>query len=190
MSEQIQVPQIECPDTSRRHFLSGCVALGSALTAPSLFASIGQQQERSIALHHLHTGEREKLAYWADGEYLAENLRRLNQLLRDHRTGDSTLMDPKLLDLLYRLQSSVGRVGEFQVISGYRSPKSNAMLRGKSNGVAKRSLHMQGKAIDVRLPGTELKELRKAALALKAGGVGFYPKSNFIHVDTGRVRFW
>ena len=99
-------------------------------------------------------------------------------------------MDQRLFDLLHLLQQQVGSKGSYHVISGYRSPKTNAMLNSKSNGVAKRSLHMQGRAIDIRLPGVELKHLRQAALNLKAGGVGYYPKSNFIHVDTGRTRFW
>jgi uncharacterized protein YcbK (DUF882 family) len=121
---------------------------------------------------------------------LKESLREINHLLRDHRTGDTVQMDRELLDLLYSLQHKVESKKEFQVISGYRSPKTNAMLRSKSSGVAKKSLHMQGKAIDIRLPGTSLKNLRKAAVALKSGGVGYYPNSNFVHVDTGRVRYW
>jgi uncharacterized protein YcbK (DUF882 family) len=99
-------------------------------------------------------------------------------------------MDKNLLDLLYVLQQQVDKKGAYHIISGYRSPKTNAKLRQRSKGVAKRSLHMQGKAIDVRLPGVELKHLRQAALQLKAGGVGYYPKSNFVHIDTGRPRFW
>ena len=99
-------------------------------------------------------------------------------------------MDPKLLDLLYVLQQVTGISGAFHIIFGYRSPQTNQKLRTKSGGVAKRSLHMQGKAIDIRLPGCELKHLRDAALSLKAGGVGYYAKSDFIHVDTGRVRRW
>ncbi len=99
-------------------------------------------------------------------------------------------MDRELYDLLFTLQQKLGRFGTYHVISGYRSPKTNAMLHNISSGVAKRSLHMRGKAIDIRLPGTELKHLRQAALGLHAGGVGYYPNSNFIHVDTGRPRFW
>jgi len=175
---------------SRRHFLIGCTALAGSLLAPSAFASIARQSERRLTLRNLHTGEEARITYWAEGSYLKESLREINHLLRDHRTGDITQMDRELLDLLYSLQVKVENKREFQVISGYRSPKTNAMLRSKSNGVAKRSLHMQGKAIDIRLPGTSLKHLRKAAIALQSGGVGYYPKSNFIHVDTGRVRYW
>ncbi|MGD8588718.1 MAG: DUF882 domain-containing protein [Chromatiales bacterium] len=157
---------------------------------PSAYASIAKQPERRLTLRNLHTGERARITYWAEGNYLNESLQEINQLLRDHRTGDITQMDRELLDLLYGLQHKVESKKEFHVISGYRSPKTNAMLRAKSNGVAKKSLHMQGKAIDIRLQGTSLKQLRKAAVALKSGGVGYYPKSNFIHVDTGRVRYW
>jgi uncharacterized protein YcbK (DUF882 family) len=99
-------------------------------------------------------------------------------------------MDRALLEMLYQLQQSTGVEGEFEIISAYRSPKTNTMLRSKSGGVAKRSLHMQGKAIDVRLCGCDLKTLRDSAITLQAGGVGYYPKSNFIHVDTGRFRYW
>jgi uncharacterized protein YcbK (DUF882 family) len=117
-------------------------------------------------------------------------IREINHILRDHRTGDVHDMDQGLLDLLYLLQTRVESRQTFQIISGYRSPKTNAMLSGKSKGVAKRSYHMQGKAIDIRLNGCDLKQLHKAALSLKAGGVGYYPSSDFIHVDVGRVRRW
>lgn len=182
--------QVKSNGISRRHFLAGCAAMGTSLISPSVLASIPAQSERQLTIRHLHTGERGKITYWAEGEYLADSLREINHLLRDHRSGESARMDSKLLDLLHTLQTSLGSSKEFQIISGYRSPKTNKMLRSKSGGVAKRSLHMQGKAIDIRLPGTELKDLRKAAIALKSGGVGYYPKSNFIHVDTGRVRYW
>jgi uncharacterized protein YcbK (DUF882 family) len=178
------------PKLTRRRFLVGCSALAGSLMVPSAFASIGKQAERQLGFRHLHTGEKLKVTYWAEGEYLAEGLREIDHLLRDHRTGDSVGMDRHLLDLLFNLQTRLEREGEFQIISGYRSPKTNKMLRANTTGVAKKSLHMQGKAIDIRLPGTELKHLRKAAIALKSGGVGYYPKSNFIHVDTGRVRYW
>ena len=111
-------------------------------------------------------------------------------MLRDHRSDELTAMDPSLLDLLYNLQQKTQGHGPFHVISGYRSPSTNNKLRKNSKGVAKKSLHMQGRAIDIRLPGSELKTLQHAALSLQAGGVGYYPKSNFIHLDTGRVRFW
>ncbi|MDJ0807347.1 MAG: DUF882 domain-containing protein [Gammaproteobacteria bacterium] len=175
---------------NRRQFLAGCAAFAGTALAPTVFASVNPKPERQLAFRHLHTGEKIKLTYWAEGDYLADSLQEINHLLRDHRTGDVAQMDRALMDLLYSLQNRLDRQGEFQIISGYRSPKTNKMLRSQSSGVAKKSLHMQGRAIDIRLSGTELKHLRRAAIDLKLGGVGYYPKSNFIHVDTGRVRNW
>jgi uncharacterized protein YcbK (DUF882 family) len=151
---------------------------------------IPHEQERHIALHHLHTGEKVKLTYWEKGEYLSDSLAEVNRILRDFRTGEEHPIDPVLLDMLHTLRLRAGRKAPFEIISGYRSPKTNNMLRAQSNGVAKRSLHMQGRALDIRLPGMELKDLHRAAVDLKVGGVGLYSKSNFIHIDTGRVRYW
>jgi len=177
---------------SRRRFLSlSAGAAAGLIVAPShATTGLSRHGERSLRFHHLHTGEQLTRTYWADGVYLDDQLADINQLLRDHRTGEIHPIDPQLLDLLHRLQHKTGSRKPFEIISGYRSPKTNASLRKKSSGVAKRSLHMQGKAIDVRIPGTDLSRLRKAALALKGGGVGYYPKSNFLHLDTGRVRHW
>ena len=114
----------------------------------------------------------------------------INRHLRDFRTGDEHVIDPALLDLLHRLRLTLGAEHPFEVISGYRSPKTNQMLREKSNGVAASSLHMAGKAIDIRVADVTLAALRTAAIDLRAGGVGYYPESQFVHVDTGRVRMW
>lgn len=175
---------------SRRRFLRQAAGAAAGLLIVPAHASLPRQDPRVLSLRNLHTGEKLTRTYWAHGEYLVEPLADIDHLLRDHRSDQSHPMDPQLLDLLHRLQHKVGSVKPFEIISGYRSPKSNAMLRGKSSGVAKKSLHMQGKAIDVRLPGQDLHKLRQAALSLKAGGVGYYPKSNFLHIDTGRVRHW
>lgn len=169
------------------HCTLGAAALG---TSPMVFAKINSSAERKLSFYHLHTGEKLSTTYWADGDYITQELESLNHLLRDHRSGEIQPIDKILLDLLYVLQQQVNKDGAYHIISGYRSPKTNAKLRKGSNGVAKRSLHMQGKAIDVRLPGVELNHLRKAALNLQVGGVGYYPKSNFVHLDTGRHRFW
>lgn len=158
------------------------------MTSPLL--ALAADEQRTLAFRHTHTGERETVTYWRDGAYQVDSLQILDHLLRDHRTGESTRMDRALLDMLYQLQQAVGTQGEFEIISAYRSPKTNKMLRNKSGGVAKRSLHMQGRAIDIRLCGCDLKTLRDRAVAMKAGGVGYYPKSNFIHLDTGRFRSW
>jgi len=178
------------PHPGRRGFLQTCLGATATLAAPSLWASVHRAPERTLSFRNLHTGEKLHTTFWAEGDYIREELKAVNRVLRDHRSGDVYTMDPKLLDLLYLLQQSVAVKGAFHIISGYRSPATNKKLSEKSNGVAKKSLHMQGKAIDIRLPGCELKPLRDAALALQAGGVGYYPKSDFIHVDTGRVRRW
>lgn len=176
---------------SRRRFLKSATGLLGLILAPNTYASIAStQQERVLKFYNLHTGEQLNATYWADGEYVSDEVSAIDHLLRDHRTEQVTVMDRELFDLLYVLQHKVGSSGIYHVISGYRSPKTNAMLNKTTTGVAKRSLHTRGMAIDLRLPGTELKHLRQAALSLKAGGVGYYPRSNFIHVDTGRPRFW
>jgi uncharacterized protein YcbK (DUF882 family) len=137
----------------------------------------------------MHTGERLEIAYFAQGAYVPEALARLEWLLRDFRSGDVHRIDARLYDILYALCASCGG-GEFEIISGYRSPQTNARLRAHSRGVAAHSLHIEGRAIDVRLAGRPTERLCAAALALARGGVGYYPKSDFVHVDTGRVRSW
>jgi len=146
--------------------------------------------ERKLQMRNLHTGEKIKATYWADGKYISSTMRDVAHLLRDHRTGDKHRIDAGLMDILFDLQLRIGSRKEFHIVSGYRSPKTNAMLSRRSGGVAKRSLHMRGRAIDIRLPGTGLSNLRKAALSMRAGGVGYYPQANFLHVDTGRFRAW
>ena len=176
---------------TRRTFLQGLAVTGATLAAPAAMAKAIQSGERRLSFYNLHTGESLSTAYWADGVYLEDELITFNRLLRDHRSNEVSSIDRKLLDRLYTLQQQLGNKGTYQVISGYRSPTTNARLQEVSNGgVAKRSLHMQGRAIDIRLPGVELKHLRQVALNQKAGGVGYYKKSNFVHLDTGRTRFW
>lgn len=145
---------------------------------------------RALSFYHLHTGERLKITYWADGRHLPGALAEVDHILRDFRTGESRPIDPRLLDLLHRVRRSLDTPEPFHIISGYRSPNTNAMLAGNSSGVARRSLHLEGMAIDVRLPGRALRALHRAAVAQKAGGVGMYPKSDFVHMDVGRVRYW
>lgn len=167
----------------------GAAGFASLAAGPALAALAGPG-ERSLALHNIHTGEAIRTTFWANGAFQTAALRDIDFVLRDFRTGEVSEIDPHLLVLLHRINQTTGVDKPFEVISGYRSPKTNASLASNSGGVAKRSLHMRGMAIDVRLPGVQLDHLRKTALSLKAGGVGYYPKSNFIHVDTGRVRFW
>jgi uncharacterized protein YcbK (DUF882 family) len=147
--------------------------------------------EYRLHFFHTHTGERLDIVYRRGNSYLPEALSRLNYYLRDHRTGDVHAYDPQVFDLLHDLTAAVGLPNaEIDVVCGYRTPWSNEFLRQHSDGVAQHSLHMQAKAIDIRVPGIHTAQLRDAALALHLGGVGYYAKSNFIHVDVGRVRRW
>ncbi|MDO9208473.1 MAG: DUF882 domain-containing protein [Sulfuricurvum sp.] len=176
---------------NRRSFLK----IAGIASAVSLFPSIvlGKTDvpyKKSLSLYNIHTGENLTTTFWADGAYIPEALVDINHILRDYRTDAATEMDIELFDLLYSIRSSLDSSKPFHVISGYRSPKTNAMLNSNSSGVAKKSLHMEGKAIDINLPGRNLAELKKIAMNLKQGGVGYYPESNFVHVDVGRVRSW
>ena len=173
----------------------GLIGLGAAaalglLSRPALAYGNFLEQSKTLAFNNLHTGEKLRTEFWAEGKFIPEALVQINRVLRDHRTNEVSAIDPTLLDLLHALQRNTGIRESFHVISGYRSPASNAKLRAHSGGVANRSLHMSGKAIDIALPGCNLADLHKAALSLRAGGVGYYPASGFVHVDTGRVRQW
>lgn len=147
--------------------------------------------ERRLRMYHTHTGERIDVVYRRGQAYVSDALDRLNHFLRDHRTQEVHRYEPRLFDVIADLLDAVGHPdGELQIICGYRTPWSNAFLRAHSSGVAEHSLHMQAEAIDIRLPGVSTLTLRNAALKLARGGVGYYPKSDFIHVDVGRVRRW
>ncbi|MDP3759979.1 MAG: DUF882 domain-containing protein [Ramlibacter sp.] len=179
---------------ARRLFLrrsAQWAVMGAAgpLAAGTAFAS--SAGERSLAFDHTHTREKLSLVYAAGGDYVMQALAKLNHFLRDHYSGDVGVIDPQLFDLLHRVKTELGAKDAFQVISGYRCPATNSNLRNsRGGGVATRSLHMDGKAIDIRIPGVPLAELRDAAVSLRAGGVGFYPREQFVHLDTGRVRSW
>ncbi|MFC6672401.1 DUF882 domain-containing protein [Marinobacterium aestuariivivens] len=178
---------------NRRSFIKTLAGTAAGFAGTSAFGAPlikNPGLERKLTLNNLHTGEKLTAVYWADGHYMPEVLKEVDHLLRDHRSDTSIEMDRQLFDLLYLLQRDIGLNKEFQVISGYRSPKTNEMLRKNGNGVAKKSFHMQGKAIDIRVPGVPLKDVRKMALRLKSGGVGYYARSNFVHVDVGPVRHW
>jgi uncharacterized protein YcbK (DUF882 family) len=177
----------------RRGFLkAGALALGASIVPCTLLGAIRtpQSPERTLALYNLHTGETLKTAYWINGEYVPDALTEINHILRDFRTEEILPIDTGLLDLLHDLHNNTGSRDMLHVISGYRSSATNARLHENSRGVAGHSLHMQGKAADIRLPGYSLSSLRQAAVDLKGGGVGYYPDSDFIHVDVGRVRYW
>ncbi len=178
------------PDLKRRHILKAGIGACGLLAFSGAHAGILHMNERKLTFLNLHTSERVQATYWAEGDYQTDGLLAIEKVLRDHRTGEAYPIDHDLLDLLQLLQYKMGSQREFHVISGYRSPKTNELLSARSGGVAKQSLHMLGKAIDIRLPGHALADLRNAALSLEAGGVGYYPKSDFIHIDTGHFRQW
>jgi uncharacterized protein YcbK (DUF882 family) len=184
------------PHPARRRFLSnaltlatvGAVPTGAAWAQAAAPAAAG---ERGLGLVHTHTRERIELVYAVGQDYVTAALGSLNRFLRDHYSGEVGVMDPQLYELLHGVRQLLGTERAFEVISGYRCPATNQKLREtRGGGVAKQSLHLQGRAIDVRLPGVPLAELRDAALSLRAGGVGYYPGSQFVHIDTGRVRAW
>lgn len=174
----------------RRRLLKGLgglsLGLGCAARAHAAPPAAG---DCHLSFHHTHTDERLSIVYRRDGRYLAAALNRIDWLLRDFRTGEVRRIDPRLLDILHALSRSCDG-DTFEVVSAYRSPATNALLRRTGDGVAKHSLHLDGRAIDVRLAGFNTARLRDVALTLGRGGVGYYPESDFVHLDTGRVRAW
>jgi uncharacterized protein YcbK (DUF882 family) len=179
---------------NRRQFISTtvqtalcCLFPGSLLAANALAA---RGDVRALSLYNLHTNERLSIGYFKDGRYETQALRKIDFIMRDHRSGEIKTIQRPLLDLLFELSGQMDASCCFHIISGYRSPTTNAQLRNRSKGVAGGSLHMQGRAIDIRVPGCTTSRLRQVCQDLKAGGVGYYPGSDFVHVDTGRVRYW
>ncbi len=146
--------------------------------------------ERSLSFYNVHTNETLRSTYWAEGEYIPESLKEIDHLLRDFRTGEVQKIDTGLLELLHAISKRLNTTKPFQVISGYRSAKTNDYLRRHTTGVEKNSLHMEGQAIDVKLTGVSLSMLKRAAMEQRMGGVGLYPDSGFVHVDVGEIRYW
>jgi uncharacterized protein YcbK (DUF882 family) len=180
-------------NTARRRFLS--VASGAAVLGalPTVARATFQTRStpRHVVMDNTHTLEKIDLAYAVGSQYVPNALLELNHFLRDHYSGHIGHMDPRLYDMMHQLRTALRARMPYEIISGYRSPQTNERLRTtRGGGVARHSLHMEGQAIDLRLPGVPLAELRDAALELKAGGVGYYPGSDFVHIDTGRVRTW
>ena len=178
--------------TRRRVLQWGAAGLFSAAIPGRGFAGVRgfSKRERALSFYNTHTGEELEVVYWARGRYLDQALTGIDHILRDHRTGDTKPIDVRLLDLAHALGERLGNQGPFHIISGYRSAKTNALLRAGSNGVAGKSLHLKGKALDIRMPDTDLPVLHRAAVDLKGGGVGYYPGPDFVHIDVGRVRYW
>jgi uncharacterized protein YcbK (DUF882 family) len=147
-------------------------------------------EERVLSFYNLHTKEDLHTVYYRNGEYIPDSLKEINHIFRDHYNGAVKTIDLKLIDLLHAIRKSLNSTDPFHVISGYRTKKTNSYLSTLTSGVAINSLHMKGMAVDIRMPGFKLRDLRRASYELKTGGVGYYPKSNFVHVDVGRVRYW
>ena len=180
----------DSPDRSAargRMVLKGLALAPLGLAGPRLAHA---HEERALSFRHTHTDERLRIVYFERGKYLPDSLARIDRLLRDFRTGDVHPIEPRLLDTVFALGAACGG-GTFEIISGFRSSRTNALLRSTGGGgVAKQSLHMDGRAIDVRLVGCDTARLRDAAIALGRGGVGYYRASDFVHLDTGRPRAW
>ena len=183
------VPEIP----GRRRFLGlGLAALALPILSrlPSVAEAAPLPLDRDLSLFNIHTGESAAVAYCRSGRIIPPSLETINHVLRDYRTGEVKEIDVRLLDLLNALSRKTAAGRPFHVISGYRSPRTNAYLRANGRGVAEHSLHLLGRAVDIRMPGLRLRELYRAALSLRGGGVGFYPASDFVHVDIGPVRTW
>ena len=189
---------------SRRHALRAGLSTAAGLAGAAALSGRGWASEYTLEgynivlgdaprlahVHNLHTGESLRAVYYENGRYVPTALSELMKVLRDWRSGEEHLMDPRLFDVMHAVRAKLDVAAPFQVISGYRSAATNAMMHEHSHGVAANSQHVQGKASDVRLEGVELHHLRSAALELGAGGVGYYPVSNFVHMDVGPVRQW
>lgn len=190
------------PDAARRRqflkILTGTGAvlgatLGSGLSTQSHAATTNFGPDRELHLINVHTGEELSTLYWSRGRYVESAMTNINYLMRDHRADEVKPIDPIVLDYLYYVRNGLhleGREGLIQILSGYRSPATNAKLASKSSGVASKSLHMEGRAIDFSIAGFKASELRDVAMKLQRGGVGYYPKSGFIHIDSGAFRHW
>jgi len=185
----------------RRRFLHSALLLAPMAALPVAWPGLAQaamppaglpadRGPRRLAFYHTHTSETLDIVYSENGAYVPEALAEIHHLFRDFRSDDTHPIDPTLLDILHDVKQATGGTRRYEIISAYRSPATNRMLASRSNGVADRSLHLQGQAVDVRLPGVRTADLRRAALQRAGGGVGYYPESDFVHLDTGRVRSW
>lgn len=182
------------PDQNRRRFLQlGAMASACLLVKPSLaFAQtpLSSSKKKELSFRNLHTDEKLRVTYWKNGAFDQSAMAKIYHVLRDFRTGDVYPISANLIDLLHDLQGKLRIDGPIEIISGYRSPQTNASLRSQSDGVARQSYHMKGLATDIRMEGISLRRLQTTALFMGRGGVGFYPKSDFVHIDVGPVRRW
>ena len=181
------------PLIDRRKFIRmGLITAAAAVIPCNAMVSAHEYvwDERELHVYNLYTYEDLKITYWRDGQYIPEALAEINHIFRDIRTGKVKAINKELLDLLFKIRKNINIDKPFQIVSGYRTPNSNEILRTKQKNVAKNSLHMYGKAVDIRIPGVKLKTLRNEAKNLELGGVGYYPKTHFVHVDVGEIRYW
>lgn len=176
--------------STRRTFLKlgASAALTTVFTHP-VWAAMAPEN-RVLTFYNIHTGEALKTCYYARGKLIHRALQRIDHIMRDHRTGEVKPVDPLLLDVLHRLTMAIAPPGPISIISGYRSPSTNAALRKITRGVAVNSLHMEGRAIDIRIPGCRTEAIRERAITMQSGGVGYYPRSDFVHLDTGPFKVW
>ncbi|MCC7272345.1 MAG: DUF882 domain-containing protein [Alphaproteobacteria bacterium] len=184
---------------TRRGVLGVFAALATIAAAPDVFAAPipgrkpalgGARGVRAVHLYSVNTGERVKAPYWQNGRYIGETMKTISRIMRDHRSGEQHRIDPLLIDALCAMQMRLGASKPIEIISGYRSPESNEALRLAGYGVAEHSYHMQGKAVDIRVPGYRVSQLSKMAKMMRRGGVGTYGSGNFVHIDTGPIRYW
>lgn len=168
----------------------GAASAMTGVIAPAAVIAANSAPDRRLLLVNIHTADQLDTVFWSNGRYIDSSLRDINYLMRDHRANEVMHIDKRVLDFLYAIQTQLGAVREVQILSGYRSPETNALLAKRSNRVAKNSLHMVGKAMDMRVPGVKTRDIRELALVQRRGGVGYYPKSDFVHIDCGPVRHW
>lgn len=188
-------PSIQAPARgliSRRSFLnvSSMAAAGALLLPSSKSVANVLSSERTLSFHNVHTDEELTIRCCPERDYDRETRLRFSSLLRDHHADEVREMDPGLIDIFFALSAFTGSTGTFKILSGYRSPETNSWLRRFSHGVAEHSMHIEGKAVDIRMDDLSISEIRQAGMALAMGGVGYYPRSDFVHLDTGRIRHW
>lgn len=179
--------------TDRRSLLKmGATAILTSVFTHPVLAAVGsnRQEHHVLSFYNIHTGEVLKTCFRSSGVLIHRAVNQISHIMRDHRTGEIKPVDPNLLDLLYRIVMEEKPRSPISIISGYRSPRTNAALRRVTTGVARKSLHMEGRAIDIRIPGYQTTDLRQLAINLQCGGVGYYPESDFLHLDTGPVKIW
>ncbi len=181
---------IETISMERRLFLGASLSGLLTLSPSGVAKTQTQAQERSLSLYNQHTGETLYSVFWYQGSYQRDSLKEIEHLCRDHRSNTTHPVDTRLLELLYLLTVKLQNAKPIEIISAYRSQKTNHALRKRSRGVAKNSYHTRGQAVDIKVPNCSSQRLYRTAKALQAGGVGYYPRSGFIHIDTGPVRHW